>query len=219
MLLLFNGPPGSGKDEACSFLRKHGFEHKLFKEQLFVDVLEHYKLDAAETVDFFLGYFDRARKEEYVDYLGCSRRQAMIHVSENVMKKIHGKTRYGDFVASTLVYGNDYSMSDSGFMEELNPVVDKIGEENVVIVQIFRDGCTFEGDSRNYIKGRLVDVFDDFREFFPNKDKIDKTAEYRDPHSKIKLVQLHNNGSLDQFRKNVLEIARTDYAVCDVHVS
>lgn len=209
MLLLFNGPPGSGKDEACSILRKHGFEQKMFKEQLFVDVLEYYKLSYAQCVDFFLGYYDRTRKEDSVDYLKGSRREAMIHVSENVMKKIYGNSRYGDAVASQLVDSNHYCMSDGGFEEELAPVIGKIGPDNLIIVQIFRDGFTFAGDSRSYLKGRLVNVIGSKHEDGSaelSAEELKNVNDYTDPKSTVRLVQLYNNGSLDDFRKNIEEL-------------
>jgi len=51
------------------------------------------------------------------------------------------------------VYLNEYGAvySDSGFNEELSKVVEAVGSDRVIVVQLHRQGTTFNGDSRNYL--------------------------------------------------------------------
>ena len=92
MILIFNGPPGSGKDLCCEYLKSKGFEHIEFKNQLYVETIKYFGVDKQW---FFDGY-TRERKEIKEPLLnGMSRREAMIHVSENVLKPKYGNVYFG----------------------------------------------------------------------------------------------------------------------------
>jgi hypothetical protein len=154
MHVIFNGPPGSGKDEACHFLKtNYGYKHLQMKDELFIDTAEYYGV----SLEWFMnGYDDRTLKEFPRDELGgISKRQALIHVSETVMKPKHGKDYYGRKTAEKMDQVSSYCFSDGGFIEEILPVINTIGQENICIVQLYRTGCSFSSDSRNYINGIL----------------------------------------------------------------
>ena len=62
MIVIFNGPPASGKDEAASlFKQEFGFGNLSFKYQLFKETIEHFKVDKEW---FMEGYNDRSQKEK-----------------------------------------------------------------------------------------------------------------------------------------------------------
>ncbi|AOQ26808.1 hypothetical protein [Vibrio phage S4-7] len=180
-VVVFNGPPRSGK----GIIAKHLTEninsmdnnvpafHMEFKDELF-------KICAnflGKSVGSFLSNYD-ARCEDvinpshleripewYKDYTGTigqrvvntqySKREFLIHVSENVIKPSFGDQAFGNALANNLPKDGYVFISDSGFKDELQPVIDHVGASNVLVVRINRDGCTFEGDSRDYLEPEM----------------------------------------------------------------
>jgi len=61
-------------------------------------------------------------------------------------------------------------IADGGFNFELEPVIDYLGKENVMLVRIFRPECTFKNDSRNYLP---LDMFEVGCDIFNNTSKED----------------------------------------------
>ena len=81
-----------------------------------------------------------------------SQRTALIHVSENVMKPVFGKQVFGDAVANHLEEGGLYLVSDSGFDEELIPVLAKA---DVLVLKRDRLNSNWVGDSRGWVTKEL----------------------------------------------------------------
>ena len=103
-----------------------------------------------------------------------SKREALIHVSENVIKPFFGQDAFGQMAANDLPEEGVVFFSDSGFAEELRPIIEKVGEENILVVRVHREGCTFEGDSRDYLQPEMFD-------------------------NQLKFVDLENNSTLEDF--------------------
>lgn len=204
MVIIFNGPPGSGKDAACEYLSKtYDYTHMSFKDQLFK---ETFKFFGVSKGWFMKGYEDRSVKETPVPQLKVngrklSRRQAMIYVSEDFLKPKYGKSYFGDILASQI---NDvtklYCISDGGFIEELQPIINKFGTDNITIVQLTRDGCSFSNDSRKYLNGNLVQSF-----VLETGTKID-SAYCIKLEDDIRTYRIHNNGSLEVFNETLSEL-------------
>lgn len=200
MHVIFNGPPGSGKDEACAFLKSnYGYKHLQMKDELFVDTAEYYGV----SLEWFMnGYDDRTLKEYPRDELGgASKRQALIHVSENIMKPKYGKDYYGRKTAEKIDQVSSYCFSDGGFIEEILPVINTVGQDNICIVQLYRTGCSFSSDSRNYIEGILQD------DLGTQEGQIQKSKQ---PTLLIRMYQLHNNTSVSDFHQNIIKILRKE---------
>lgn len=179
-VVILNSPPSGGKDVAAEYLEKtltaEDFlvYHNSFKTRLNRIVCAIYGLDA---VDWF-GMCSREKKELPNKKLGGkSPREVMIEVSEKVIKPFYGKSFFGDAVASSLVYDLEV-FSDGGFVEELQPVIEKVGAENVLVIRIHRQGCTFDNDSRSYLPDNIV------------------------PY----MVDLDNDGTLKDYLKNVEDV-------------
>lgn len=84
-------------------------------------------------------------------------REAMIYISEVIMKPRFGDDYFGRVRANNIP-DNEVSIDDScGFIEELPPLIEKVGSENILLMRIHREGYTFEGDSRSYIPEGVVD--------------------------------------------------------------
>jgi hypothetical protein len=203
--LIFNGPPGSGKDEACHFLKtNYGYKHLQFKDQLFK---ETFKFFGVSEEWFMKGYNDRSTKETPVPQLKVhgstlSRRDAMIHVSENVIKPKHGKDYFGVKTAERVDPELDHCFSDGGFIEEIHPLINRVGQENIYIVQLYRTGCSFSSDSRNYINGILT-------EDLGNKNP-DSSLKKIQPQLPIRMYRIHNNTSVSDFHQMIKEILRKE---------
>ena len=189
MIVIFNGPPASGKDEAASLYKeKYGFGNLSFKYQLFKETVKHFDVDERW---FMEGYNDRTQKEKSEFALqGMSRREAMIHVSEDIIKPKKGLDYFGKSVAEEIFEDKNYALADGGFVEELEPIIEKVGAENIVIVQLTREGCDYSSDSRKYFNGRLINEWT-----VGSKTAIDKAYVLKEEMD-IKTYRVHNNGSL-----------------------
>ena len=113
-----------------------------------------------------------------------SSREALIFVSESVVKPVKGKDYYGKKLVEKIEGSSErfYFVSDSGYFEEASSVADK--GYRVIIAQLMRSGATFEGDSRNLLNK------DDFKEY-----------------SNIKFCQIDNNGSLDDLYNSIVDLS------------
>jgi hypothetical protein len=193
MHIIFNGPPGSGKDEACLFLEtNYGYKHLRMKDQLFIDTARHFGV----SLDWFMSdYNNRATKElPRAELLGLSKREAMIHVSESIMKPKYGQDYYGKVTASKLDQVSSYCFSDGGFVEEILPVINTVGQDNICIVQLFRTGCSFSSDSRSYINGICQEDFGII------------TDSYIEPQLPIRMYRILNDSSVSDFHQIIRTI-------------
>ena len=198
MIILFNGPPGSGKDHAADYFKQHGFKHLSFKYQLFKETIKYFNVEEKWFMD---GYNDRSQKEVQSMLLGhMSRREAMIYVSEKIIKPRMGLDYFGKLVADEIDLNKDYAISDGGFIDELIPVVEKVGNDNFVLVQLTRNEHDFSSDSRRYFDGNVV------REYvLGNETPVEK--KYVLPHKfDVKTYRIHNNSALSEFEAALKEI-------------
>lgn len=166
-VVLLNGPPLSGKDSGADhlvdFFRPCGAVKREFKQKLFDLVMLIYSIKPER---FWQIYNDRALKEKPLpEFEGLSIRQAMIKVSEEVIKPNYGKQYFGVAAARELQEGVLNIFSDSGFVEELTPIAEKVGAENIFLIRVYREGCKFQGDSRNYLPPEclpfVLDLYND----------------------------------------------------------
>lgn len=203
MNILFNGPPSSGKDEGCEFLvTNFGFKHLSFKDQLFIDTINLFGV----SEEWFMSGYKQGQKEIPEDKLdGLSRRDSLIHTSENVMKKKYGTGYYGTKTAEKLDNVSSYCFSDGGFADEIQPVINTIGRNNICIVQLFRDGCSFDRDSRNYVNGYVQDEF----VIHHKSSKLN----HGQPVLPVRCYQVHNNGNVSDFHQTIRKILRKELNV------
>ena len=72
-------------------------------------------------------------------------------MSEHLIKPFYGKEWFGEKLVDRLNPITVNVASDGGFQEEIEAVAKQIGGENILILQIHAEGCSFEGDSRKYL--------------------------------------------------------------------
>lgn len=153
-LVLFNGPPRSGKDTAADYLveTRNAYSFK-FSAPVKAAIKATFDLHEEEVE-----YIESIKSEPTTIFNGLSYRQAQISFSEDWLKPTFGQEIFGRLAAQRLRkairQGPDQSLyvsSDSGFASEAYPVIKVFGPENVLLVRVFRDGCDFTGDSRSYL--------------------------------------------------------------------
>lgn len=144
-VVILNGPPGVGKDTLGAKLIRYGFEPVAFKEHLYEATADYYGLPLEPFVKIAS---HRTWKEIPSPLLnGKSPREALIHVSEDIMKPQYGNRVFGE-VVSEVCFNYPYCViTDGGFKEEMQAVEDN---HELVVIRLHRNGCTFDGDSRSY---------------------------------------------------------------------
>ncbi len=153
-IILINGAPGSGKDTLAQLLTGY-FEIdttiEKFAKPLKVGVPAIYGMSQQEWDD----HYDTPEHKD----LKASRlfdktpREAQIALSETFLKPLHGKGVFGEMLVERIKASNQkwFLVTDSGFVEEAEVVVDAFGAENVQLWTIKREGRDFSNDSRNYV--------------------------------------------------------------------
>lgn len=181
-LILLNGPRHSGKDTGADYLveAKGAFPFK------FSGGIKRAIKAAFNLRERDVEYLESIKTEPTPLLFGKSYVQVQISFSEDWAKPFFGEDFFGylatrEILAQPVSGGKTpslYVSSDSGFACEAWPVIRLFGEENVLLVQLFRDGKTFNGDSRDYIE----------------LDGITR-------------VSLTNNGSIEDYHRNLGELA------------
>lgn len=91
-------------------------------------------------------------------------RAAMINFSENYMKRHFGNGIFGQLLFSRCVeqtaFYQNFIIDDSGFKEEAEYVISKVGADSCHLIRLHRCGCDFASDSRGYISLPGVQTLD-----------------------------------------------------------
>lgn len=178
-IFLLNGPPGSGKDTAATYLAGlfRGTVMK-FATPLKDGCTAIYCNGNRALFDQFDTYANKGTPSP--QFMGVSCRQAQIDMSEKYMKPVYGQDVFGKILANKIDVDQEgfIFISDSGFAPEAEVLADKFGRENIILIKIERDGHTYEGDSRNYIQLEGVDTYvvhneeDNMMNFYKDLTKI-----------------------------------------------
>ncbi len=177
-IVLLNGPPRCGKDTVASHLVPYfQFEKMKFAAPL--------KRMAAALLDMDVSAVERHKDAEF--NILCKEiesedvnfgnktytygqkdtlRRLLINMSEGFLKPHYGDTFFGRVAYRELARSsaNLIIFTDSGFAPEASTIIRQCGKQNVLLVRLHRESCTFEGDSRSYlpdISGTNVDVEND----------------------------------------------------------
>lgn len=171
LIVIFNGPPDSGKDHAAKHFSKlfnaphfemkaalRAAAHKLTEITLrslpdYLSEPSHFVAANAVHICNAMEY-NKSLKSTMKQSVWGDRtwREFLIHISEDIMKPIFGQDVFGR-AARKLVRESDSPVcffSDGGFQEE----IEELRKEGTVLVfQLEREGCEWGGDSRGYIQG------------------------------------------------------------------
>lgn len=173
--ILFNGPPGSGKDTAAihayNRLEKSYSKGALIpwrpKRMSFATPLKS-ATHALYGVPFSAEYYEKEfgwdwKNKPQPEFFGEIPREVYIALSEEFAKKRAGGVEHFGRVAARSIQlerdANIFIFSDSGFSEEAVPVISKLGVDRVFVAEFERSGYSFAGDSRSYIGADLLSRF------------------------------------------------------------
>ena len=153
--ILFNGPPGSGKDAAAQHLLNSWL------------VDRHLKFASGRVIDSLTNIFrlphnffkDRGTKDRAC-LNSFTPRDLLIDFFENI-----GKKYWGEDVWAQLCYKdmavihwasktevNTFVISDLGSTIELDTLA-KQDDIALLVIRLHREGCNFDNDSRSYVDG------------------------------------------------------------------
>lgn len=180
-LLLINGPRECGKSKAVTCISERfpvtsrRCKDKLFKlvpeyfcisESTFWDIYEDRLLKEVPLPEFTVTQNAYRKLQDVLpDLPGCdapmvelSVRQAMIFVSEVVCKPNMGRQYFGQHRANQIQSG-EWAIDDScGFVDELPPVIHKLGQDNILLVRVTGRGDFDGSDSRQFIPDGIIDT-------------------------------------------------------------
>lgn len=166
---------GAGKDTFADKLELV-YENKWFDDEVnfmamresFKDSLVHLVLDFYNIhEDEWDARYEHSKEEPWDTLGGLSQREALIDMSENKIKPMFGSDFFGKAAARKLQTGPDsdgdgrlYIFSDGGFVEEIQPLIDKFGKENILIIRLHREGFDFSNDSRGFLDIEGIESWD-----------------------------------------------------------
>lgn len=148
-IILLNAPPRAGKDTAAIYIAdKYYFTHLKF-----AGILKQRTHSLYGFNDQPIDFYEDCKDTPHDDFLGLTPRQAYINVSEKYFKPIHGQDVFGHFLKKEILSSssNYFIISDSGFWNEAQVLIDTFGVDNVYLIRIAKNNCSFDNDSRSYI--------------------------------------------------------------------
>lgn len=152
-VIIFNGPPSSGKDTACWYIKNcfSNIVHMEVKKRLIDITRVIYNVSIS---DWDSRYNEYTKNVPWNKLDGLSQREALIKVSEHLIKPVYGSDYFGKALIEDIrdiPEGTTIVFSDGGFIEEVKSIADEVGADNVLIVRIYRENCSFDNDSRSYL--------------------------------------------------------------------
>lgn len=162
--LLLNGPPKSGKDAIVQQLREYiTFHHLKFAMPMKAAIAAMFDIPMGQLENFkdvpshLLQHRDTTLKERR-----DTMRELLIAFSEDFLKP-----KYGDDFLGRVFWQhakqsacNLIIATDIGFEAETERVISNAGAHNCRLIRLHRDGTSFDGDSRSYIRDGLCTTYD-----------------------------------------------------------
>lgn len=154
-IVAFNGPPQCGKDTLASLvadvLDEEGSAVSVQLESLSYPIRKiAYAMTGSEDLGLEGPDYEEFKTTHHFPY-GVTGRQLMIDISERFLKPV-----YGEFVFPRLLMkraeANLVLVRDAGFQAEVNYLSHRLYRGCLHVVQVTREGYTFQGDSRQYVR-------------------------------------------------------------------
>lgn len=148
-VLLFNGPPRSGKDTAAQTAAKTAnARHLKLAYHVKTGTHAQYKIPPSYRPEAF----DPVKDHPHILFEGRTPRECYIDYSEKYCKPSFGTHYFAHLLAQEILRSDHdrFAISDCGFQIEYDYLLaqDLI---DIVVVQIIREDCTFDNDSRDYL--------------------------------------------------------------------
>lgn len=169
-VILFNGPPSSGKDQAALSMERllenkapidGGIPYRPRRMKMAEPLKQ--AVHALYGLPFSCEHYEREYGSSWKDtpqpeFFGHTPRSVYISMSEEYAKVQQGESFFGRVLARKMQLdkqSNVFLISDAGFLNEVVPLALAYGKEKLLVVELEREGKTFEGDSRDYIGAQL----------------------------------------------------------------
>lgn len=157
-IIFLNGPPGSGKDQAGIILKRtHGARTYKMSHPMKEALAALFYIDPFQMKE----EIEPTKDQRTFDMFECGRdrkimtwREVQISFAETWARPVFGYDIFGRLAVEYLKQLTSFDMTvitDTGFREETIPIIRHVGHDNCLLIQLMRDECTFEGDSRSYI--------------------------------------------------------------------
>ena len=160
-VVIFNGPPRSGKDTAVNTiwqLLDRSCIHIKMADPITNSVKSLFGIQFADWQHIYNNFKDAPHPQ----LQGMTPREACIWLSEEVVKPKFGKDFFGRIAArrctDAIDGGYTVLMSDGGFLDEVQCIVDHVGSEHVVLVHLHRPGFDFANDSRSLLDHQQLGI-------------------------------------------------------------
>lgn len=157
-IIWLNGPPQCGKDTAARIIQNK-FKSRCYHSKLAAPI-ENSIRNLFKYLPDRTWKILREKNKDLIssELLNKSLREIFISFSEDWAKKVFGEGVFGELALRNLTNVLEQSpntdlvvFSDSGFIQEIEPIIKKFGASNNLIIRIYRDGYTFNNDSRSYL--------------------------------------------------------------------
>lgn len=166
-IVAFNGPPRCGKD-TCADLLKDYIENRtdrpVYRRALSMPL--RLMVFGALQRPYEQAEFERL-KDEIIPSLGVTMRQFQIDISEHLMKPAYRHDIFPLLMLESIPSNGQAKepliiISDMGFPIEVGSLSLMLGADNLLVVQVKREGCTFANDSRGYVRHeQMVEIVND----------------------------------------------------------
>lgn len=153
-LVGLSGPPRSGKDTLGGLLARILRNKDVPVEVHALSLPMRLAVYGMLGLDYNLGHYEANKDStlETEDGGLTTIRQEMISLSEKHVKPRLGKGWWGQALLNRVRLSKGVVIvNDMGFPEEEDVFVDTFGPERCTQFHIYREGHTFEGDSRSYV--------------------------------------------------------------------
>lgn len=152
-IVLFNGPPRSGKDAAAQILGEllaaAGVIYNIYSFARPLKLATH----ALFGVNAYEKHYDTNKDSPAGEFMGFTPREAYIKVSEDAVKPAFGNDFFAKVAVNSIYKMNcNVVVTDCGFQEEVDLLVKAMSERNVHLVKMYRKDTSFDKDSRGYVK-------------------------------------------------------------------
>lgn len=171
--ILLNGPPRIGKSTTANILAqvlRHaadaaGIDPDYILRRNFAD---HLKVTTQTAYGYYStdpDYLDAIKDQVRDEFGGVDFRRLLIDMSEKHLKRLHGKTFFGEMlcrrVETDAPAGAIVLVGDSGFNSEATPVANRFTTDSILLVRLQRPGADFGTDSRGYVYWRNIAAYDE----------------------------------------------------------
>lgn len=167
-IIAFNGPPKSGKDSYAALIKEKAeslgisYGRYSFADEVKTGTHREFGLLYDNGTPFEASYYEEMKDDPLPEFGNRTPREAYIWYSEVRMKPVYGKDIFARKLVERLKHATEsiVAITDVGFDEESGALCSNFPPYQVAFIRLYREGTSYEGDSRKYVKP--IDGYDFF---------------------------------------------------------